>query len=130
MSFGRLEVLVHVRRGDEYLVVRRTDHGYWHAVAGGVEAGESWEDAARRELREETGLEARELTPIGGFEYVREPWEGDPGMRVDCRAFVVDAPPAWEPALDREHDAYRWCTRDAAAELLFWPEPKELLRSL
>ena len=36
----------------------------------------------------------------------------------------------WEPELDHEHDDYRWCSRDAAMELLFWPEPAALLRSL
>jgi 8-oxo-dGTP pyrophosphatase MutT (NUDIX family) len=128
--FGRREVLVHVRRGGEFLVVRRTDHGYWHTIAGGVEGDEAWDDAARRELQEETGLAVARLAAIGGFEYVRESWERDPGMRVDVRAFLADAPEGWEPQLDREHDEYRWCTQDAAAELLYWPEPKELLRAV
>src|SRR5690348_17916689 len=34
--------------------------GYWHVVAGGVEPGETAEEAARRELREETGLDRSE----------------------------------------------------------------------
>ena len=37
--------------------------------------------------------------------------------------------PGWEPTLDSEHDDYRWLPREEAAELLFWPEPAELLRS-
>jgi 8-oxo-dGTP pyrophosphatase MutT (NUDIX family) len=81
-------------------------------------------------LREETGLEAAELRPLGEFAYVRQAEEADPGLRVDVRAFLADAEPGWEPALDDEHDAYRWCSRNEAIELLFWPEPAELLRSL
>jgi ADP-ribose pyrophosphatase len=34
-------------------------------VSGGIEPGETPEEAARRELREELGLEARELIPMG-----------------------------------------------------------------
>jgi dihydroneopterin triphosphate diphosphatase len=123
------EVLIHVRRGEEFLVLRRTDHEYWHAVAGGVEPGEEWAEAARRELREETGLEAQP-TEIGSFEYVREDWESEPGLRVAVRGFLADAPGGWEPALDHEHDDYRWCSQGDAIDLLYWPEPKELLRTL
>ena len=50
------------------------------------------------------------------------------GITVGC--FLVDVPPAWEPRLNDEHDEYRWCSRDDAVELLYWPEPKELLRPL
>jgi dATP pyrophosphohydrolase len=121
---------VHVRRGDEFLVVHRTDRGYWHTVSGGVEPGEDWRDAVFRELREETGLAVDDASELGGFEYVREPWERQPGMRVDVRAFVVDAPADWEPVLDHEHDDYRWCSFDEAYALLYWPEPKELLRKI
>ena len=39
-------------------------------------------------------------------------------------------PSAWEPELDWEHDAYRWCGADEAVELLYWPEPRELVRDL
>ncbi len=126
------EVLIHVRRGNEFLVTHRVpDHGgYWHTIAGGVEPGEAWHVAALRELREETGLEAVALEPLGEFAYVRESWESEPGLRVRVHAFLVDVEPGWEPALNDEHDEYRWCSRDEAAELLFWPEPAQLLRAL
>ena len=126
------EVLIHVRRGDEFLVAHRSPDGggYWHTIAGGVEDGEEWEVAALRELHEETGLEADGLQPLGEFSYARKSWESEPGLRVDVHAFLVDVEPGWEPQLDHEHDDYRWCSRDAAMELLFWPEPAALLRSL
>ena len=126
------EVLIHVRRGDEFLVAHRSPDGggYWHTIAGGVEDGEGWEAAGLRELHEETGLVAEALDALGEFSYVRESWESEPGLRVDVHAFLVDVEPGWEPQLDDEHDDYRWCSRDDAIELLFWPEPAALLRSL
>ena len=124
-EFGRLEVLVHVRRGDEFLVLRRTDFGYWHAVAGGVEDGEDWRTAALRELREETGLTAAGAREIGTFEYVHE--HGD---RRLVHAFAVEAPAAWEPTLDHEHDVYRRSSITQDDSLLRYPEPKELLRAI
>lgn len=44
------------------LLIRRADNGVWSVPAGAMELGESVTDCAVRELREETGLEATELT--------------------------------------------------------------------
>ncbi len=48
-----------VRRGDEVLLVRRSDNGRWTPVTGIVDPGEEPAVAAAREVHEETGVRAR-----------------------------------------------------------------------
>jgi dATP pyrophosphohydrolase len=112
-----------VRRGHEFLVLLRcrADGGYWHTVAGAVESGESYREAAERELREEVGLVA-ELVDLDRT-YVYD-------ETVEVRAFLAETPPGWEPTLNEEHDDYRWCSREEAALLFHWPETQELVRAL
>lgn len=45
----------------EILLGRRTDNHLWGYAGGAIEPGESVEECARRELREEMGLEADEM---------------------------------------------------------------------
>jgi ADP-ribose pyrophosphatase YjhB (NUDIX family) len=56
------------------LLVRRADNGTWAMPAGMMELGESLRDCAVREVREETGLVAEELTPFAV--YTRAPTAG------------------------------------------------------
>jgi 8-oxo-dGTP pyrophosphatase MutT (NUDIX family) len=55
------EVAVFVHRGDQMLVLHRTQEDYWHVVAGSLEKGETSGDAAARELQEETGIVAHPI---------------------------------------------------------------------
>jgi ADP-ribose pyrophosphatase YjhB (NUDIX family) len=60
-----LAASVALRRGDRFLLVERgraPARGLFAFPGGRLEAGETPEDAARRELFEETGLEVAELT--------------------------------------------------------------------
>lgn len=49
------------------LLQQRTDNHCWDYAGGAVELGESTEDAAKRELWEETGLTANALELLGVF---------------------------------------------------------------
>ena len=49
------------------LLFRRTEYGCWGPPGGMMEPGETLEETARRETREETGLEIGNLTLFGVF---------------------------------------------------------------
>ncbi len=51
-----------VHRDGRVLLMRRSDTGDWSYHGGSIELGETLEEAASRELLEESGLTARELT--------------------------------------------------------------------
>ena len=54
-----------VDQQDRLLLLKRSDSGCWGPPGGAVEPGEVVEEAARREAREETGLELGELSIFG-----------------------------------------------------------------
>ena len=58
---AEVAIFVTRRRGQEVLLLLRmpSGGGYWHVVAGAIEAGETPQEAAKRELWEETGLLAQ-----------------------------------------------------------------------
>lgn len=60
-------VIVAVERGDQLLLARSPNFpsAFYSVLAGFVEAGESLEETVRRELREEVGLEVRDITYFG-----------------------------------------------------------------
>jgi 8-oxo-dGTP pyrophosphatase MutT (NUDIX family) len=136
------EVAVVVHRpatgGREYLVLLRSPerHGYWHLVAGALEQGEAAAAAARRELREETGLEAPVVDLALDLRYALagDPPEARarfaPGTEwIAVQAFAAGAPAGWEPELDDEHVDHRWLDADGAVALLAYPEPREAVRA-
>lgn len=65
---------------NEILLGKRTDNGYWDYPAGSMELGESFEECARREVFEETGLTCGKLEyfmEISGEESFYEYPNGD-----------------------------------------------------
>lgn len=112
-----LGAVVYVERGDEILLLKRAAGsalaGQWFLPGGGVERGELPEEGARRELREEAGLEIEgELELIGAY-----PMEayGLDMIQLSYRARVADDA---EATISHEHDGAQWVRPDDMRSLL------------
>jgi 8-oxo-dGTP diphosphatase len=103
---GRLSVLLVQRGGHPY-------KGAWAVPGGFIDAGEDADEAARRELAEETGIEG----PVGHLEQLRtysDP-ERDPRMRVISIAYLGFLPDLPAPSAGSDAAAARWWATDDLA---------------
>ena len=126
-SFKRPEsvlVLVYTTTGEVLLMRRRTPDDFWQSVTGSLEWDETPEQAARRELLEETGLVAGNalidccitnrfpILPAWRARYAPE--VVDNVEHVFRIAFPERPAIRIDPA---EHLEYRWLDRESAAAL-------------
>ena len=112
------------------LLQLRADNGLWCYHGGAVELDEGVEEAARRELREETGLEAESLELLGVYSGLPELHfcypNGDEVAVIDhvyrCRAWCGALRPQAEEVRE-----LRWFPWDGLPEELM-PSAKPALR--
>jgi 8-oxo-dGTP pyrophosphatase MutT (NUDIX family) len=112
----------------EYLLLKRLPerNGFWQPVTGGMEEGETREEALCREVKEETGVK-NIVAVIEGLHYFEF---SDPNLNQEY-VYDVEVSPSEEIVLDgKEHSEYRWCSCKEALRLLHWKENKEALRRL
>ena len=98
--------------------------GAWETVHGRIEAGEEPEDAAVREVREETGLTVQRLynVTVQPF-YLHRTHVVE--LSVVFAAFVDRSAPV---TLGAEHSMHEWLSPDAASERFFWPAERSAMR--
>ncbi len=129
----RVAVGAVVIRDGRVLLVRRGKppaDGLWAIPGGSVRLGETLQQAAEREILEETGVTIRAADPLLTFESIQQ----DPDGRVRFHYVIVDLAAAYvsgEPvAADDACDA-RWFSRcEAEAEPQMVPSTRTLLREL
>jgi NAD+ diphosphatase len=113
LQFPRISpaVLVLVHRGEQLLLARPPHFapGYYSIVAGFVESGETLEEAAAREVREEVGIEVARLRYFGS-----QPWPFPHNLMVGFTAQYAGG----DVAIDRrEIEDARWFTAARLPEL-------------
>lgn len=117
-------------RAARYLLIRRTGkrlRGHWEMIAGKIEKDETAWQAALRELKEETGLQAQALYSADTLEAFYAP-----------RADVIDLTPVFVAFVDEnarvqlsdEHDAYEWLTAAHAGRRLAFSEQRRILKHI
>jgi 8-oxo-dGTP pyrophosphatase MutT (NUDIX family) len=96
---GKVEILLAARR------TRRGDIA-WGLAKGGIEDGETIEDAAVREVREETGIDAVIEEPLGDTRYFYV-WE-EVRIRKTVHFFLMRATGGDVQDRDDEMEEVRW----------------------
>jgi 8-oxo-dGTP pyrophosphatase MutT (NUDIX family) len=119
-SYGGL-----VLRGDDVLVIRPTGRRVIGLPKGGPEPGETPEETATREVREETGITARVREPLGDVRY----WYRRGGHRVHktVHFFLCDFVKGSTEDHDHEVDEARWMPLDDARTGLSYPGERALV---
>jgi dATP pyrophosphohydrolase len=109
-------IVIYTAAGEFLLLERRRPPGFWQSVTGSLEWGESADDAARRELIEETGItqgflrnlqwmQVFEILPSFGKTYA-------PGITTNLEhAFALKLLKRVPVTLSvKEHVQYRWAS--------------------
>ena len=120
----------------EYAIFRRSDAGYWQAIAGGGEDGESPAEAAKREALEEASIPPsadffmlQTTAPVPVFHFKdRHLWPKSQYV-IPAYYFAVRSTDV-EVALSEEHTEYKWAGYDEAVRLLHWLHDRTALWEL
>lgn len=112
-----LSAVVYAERGDEILLLQRAAGsalaGQWFLPGGLVEPGELPEEGARRELREEAGVEIEgELEIVGCYPMFVYGYDT---LQISYRGRLADDT---EAVLSHEHDGARWAKASDMRALL------------
>jgi 8-oxo-dGTP diphosphatase len=107
--------------GIEILVVHRPAYDDWSLPKGKLEPGEDDATAARREVLEETGVDAVVTAPVGSVEYTDRR-----GRAKRVQYFSMTPRAANRRAPDDEVDVVEWWPVQRAATDLTYPHDRAL----
>jgi 8-oxo-dGTP pyrophosphatase MutT (NUDIX family) len=113
------------RRQPEVILVHRPRYDDWSFPKGKLDDGEAAEEAALREVHEETGLVCHLVELLGETHY------DDRRGRPKVVRYWLMEPDQIDPFVPNDEvDELRWLDPDAAARLLTYPHDRALLDRL
>ena len=118
-------------KDDQVLLVKRAKPPItweWSIPGGGQELGETTREAALRELKEETGVDARLIGLIDVIDTVRKDEEG----RIQFHYTLVDFAAEWlagEPVADDDVSDARWAPLADIDDQGLWSETIRIIRA-
>ena len=117
-----------VVRDGEVLVITPAGRRVTGLPKGGLEAGETPEQAATREVREETGIEAAVREPLGDVRYTYR--RDGRRVRKTVHFFLCDYLGGSTEDHDHEVDEARWIAISGARKELTYPGERALIDRL
>jgi 8-oxo-dGTP pyrophosphatase MutT (NUDIX family) len=103
-----------------YLIVRaKPDPSHWVIPKGHIEAGESPEAATLREIREEAGVCARIIAPLGIMQFTYR------DKQIVTKLYLLEYVEETFPQEERE---FHWGTFEETMRLLTFYDTREMLR--
>ena len=112
-----------VMRDGEVALVHRSRYDDWTLPKGKLDPGESFEEAAVREVEEETGLRGRLVRELPAAEYQVS---GRPKL---VRYWLMDVEHEGPFVPNDETDQLRWLPPDEALRLLTYDRDLDVLRA-
>ncbi|HWB21898.1 MAG TPA: NUDIX hydrolase [Gaiellaceae bacterium] len=112
-----------VLRDGKVLLVHRPEYDDWTIPKGKLDPGETWEEAAVRELEEETGLRCELGAEVGRTRYIDHR-----GRDKEVRYYLMTSDD--EPVAQNEIDEVRWVALEDVAGVLSYERDADLLSRL
>ena len=100
----------------------------WSLAKGTPDAGETLEETALREVREETGLEVKINVPIGSIEYWFTERESMTRFHKTVHFYLMASQGGSTDQHDPEFDVVEWFPYKEALETVGYPNEAEVLR--
>lgn len=119
-----------VLRRRRVLLIHKRSERLWCLPKGHIEHGESTEEAALREMREETGLRSLKLERrLQDIEYEYYWPQDDANHHKTVVYFLTSAKGSEKPILEKGFDSYRWCPENEAIERLHYRNDRKVVKS-